>query len=141
MTTQGIVLLDRPFVSPFLIDTIREHALPVVETGAAGEWGLDDGAILIDEAHAVHLARSHDDLAIYTNSENAIGWISEHLSFTDLPEKIDLFKNKAKFRELIRSLYPDFYFREHTLRNKSRGNLRKEGCKGIASMERAIEER
>lgn len=112
MTMQGMIFLDKPFVSQFLIDTIRKHAFPVVKTGIAGELGLDDDLVLIDEACAARLARSGNGLAIYTNSENAIGWISEHLSFTDLPEKIDLFKNKAKFRELVKPLYPEFYFRE-----------------------------
>ncbi len=49
---------------------------------------------------------------IYTTSENAIGWIAQNLAFTGLPDKIDQFKNKAKFRTLVASLHPDFYFKE-----------------------------
>jgi len=51
-------------------------------------------------------------MLIYTTSENAIGWIAEHFSFTKLPQKIELFKDKVKFRTLIQPMYADFYFRE-----------------------------
>ncbi len=107
-----MIILDKPYVSRFLLDTIRSQGFPVVDTGIAGESGLDGDPILIDEADAIELARSSRDLAIYTNSENSIGWIAEHLSFTGLPAKIELFKNKVRFRQLIKPLYPDFYFRE-----------------------------
>jgi len=49
--------------------------------------------------------------AIYTNSENAIGWIAKHLAFSDLPGKIDLFKDKLKFRELTKSIFPGLIFK------------------------------
>ncbi len=107
-----MILLDKPYVSQFLIDTIRREGFPVVDTGIAGAAGLRGDPLLIDEARAVHLARSSHNLAIYTNSENSIGWIAKHLADTGLPEKIELFKNKVKFRELIKPLYPGFYFRE-----------------------------
>jgi biotin carboxylase len=34
------------------------------------------------------------------------------LAFSSLPKKIEQFKNKARFRELTRSLSPDFFFKE-----------------------------
>ncbi|NEQ74304.1 MAG: ATP-grasp domain-containing protein [Okeania sp. SIO2C9] len=45
-------------------------------------------------------------------SENSYHWISKHLYFSDIPEKIELFKNKYKFRKLTKSIFPNFYFRE-----------------------------
>jgi len=48
---------------------------------------------------------------LYANSENAISWIAEHLSGTDLPRQIGLFKDKVAFRELLRELYPAYGFR------------------------------
>ncbi len=58
------------------------------------------------------MARASDDQRIYTTSENAVGWISKHLAFSDLPQKIALFKDKVNFRKLTRSMFPDFYFKE-----------------------------
>lgn len=114
--------VDKPYISDFLRRTIRDNKIPVVGTEIAGKMGLLDGTIILGEKAAVEAARKcrAEDLRIYTTSENAIGWIAENLSFTGLPEKIALFKDKAKFRELIRPLFPDFYFQKVSL-----GDLKK----------------
>jgi hypothetical protein len=39
------------------------------------------------------------------------------LNFTDLPEKINLFKDKFKFREMTRSMCPDFFYKEVGIAN------------------------
>jgi hypothetical protein len=57
-------------------------------------------------------AQKHSSPLIYTNSENPIEWISRHLQFTGLPRHIQNFKDKVRFRELIKGMYPNFYFRE-----------------------------
>src|SRR5699024_11307821 len=49
---------------------------------------------------------------IYTNSENSINWILSNLTGTNLPDIISLFKDKARFRELLKKIYPDFYFKK-----------------------------
>ena len=107
-----MILLDKPFVSEFLKKTIKEYSYPVVKTEVVKELGIINEPYLLDEKSAIQKAKTSDNLKIYTTSENSIGWIAKHLSFTNLPEKIDLFKNKAKFRTLIKKMYPDFYFRE-----------------------------
>ena len=108
----NMILLDKPFVSDFVIETIRANALPVVKTDMAVACGFSAEPYVLDEETAIQQTAAADDLMIYTTSENAIGWIAQNLAFTGLPEKIDQFKNKAKFRALVASLHPDFYFRE-----------------------------
>lgn len=103
---------DKPYISDFFKQTIRDNNIPVVGTEIAEKLGLHSGTKIVSEQAAIEMARSSDDLRIYTTSENAIGWISKHLAFTALPEKIALFKDKVKFRELTRSMFPDFYFKE-----------------------------
>jgi len=88
-----------------------DNNIPVVGTEAALALGLQ-GSNIISEEEAVKLLKESPDTPIYTNSENAIDWISKNLSFTDLPEKINLFKNKVRFRKLTESLFPDFFFKE-----------------------------
>ena len=103
---------DKPYISDFFKQTVRDNNIPVVGTEIAEMLGLYSGTNIINEKAAIEMARASDDLRIYTTSENAIGWISKHLAFSDLPEKIALFKDKVKFRELTRSMFPDFYFKE-----------------------------
>lgn len=103
---------DKPYISDFFKQTIRDNNIPVVGTEIAEKLGLYSGTNIISEKAAVEMARASGDLRIYTTSENAIGWISKHLAFSDLPEKIALFKDKVKFRKLTKSMFPDFYFKE-----------------------------
>ena len=65
-------------------------------------------ALSTDDAFAA--AASRPGARLYSNSENAIGWIAEHLAQSDLPRKIELFKDKVAFRELMADLYPDYRF-------------------------------
>ena len=103
--------VDKPYVSDFFKMTVRDNAIPVVGTNIAKELDLYQGTIILSEAEAVKMAQEADNLSLYTTSENSIGWIAKHLSFSDFPEKIDLFKDKYKFRELTKSMVPDFYFK------------------------------
>jgi len=104
--------VDKPYVSDFFKMTVRDNAIPIVGTDMAKELGLYSGTKVISEAIAVEMARELDIPAIYTTSENSIGWISKHLTFSNLPGKIGLFKDKLKFRELTKSIFPNFYFKE-----------------------------
>jgi len=102
---------DKPYISDFFKQTVKDNNIPVVGTEIAEKLGLYSGTNIISEKAAVEMARASDDLRIYTTSENAIGWISKYLRFSNLPEKIALFKDKVKFRELTKPLFPDFYFK------------------------------
>lgn len=104
--------VDKPYVSDFFKMTVRDNAIPVVGTDIAKKLGLYSGTKVISEDRAIEMARELDNLTVYTTSENSIGWISKHLAFINLPEKIALFKDKLKFRELIQSIFPNFYFKK-----------------------------
>jgi hypothetical protein len=107
-----MLILDHPYVSEFLKDTAAELQIPVLKNEMAA--GLNTDAEkklkLLKEAEFIELIKEKGECALYSNSENSIGWISENLGFTGLPEKIELFKNKIKFRKLLERIYPDFYF-------------------------------
>ncbi len=104
--------IDKPYVSYFFKKTVRDHGIPVVATEIAKEIGLYDGTKMISEERAIEMAQEQDDLRIYTTSENAIGWLAKNVPFSDLPGKIELFKDKVKFRKMTQSIFPDLYFKE-----------------------------
>jgi hypothetical protein len=105
-----LFFVDKPYISDLFKKTVQEHAIPVVGTEISREMDLYPGTKILSEAEAIELARQPGNLALYTTSENSLGWIAEHLSFSDLIKKIELFKDKTKFRELTRSMVPDFFF-------------------------------
>lgn len=110
-----MIILDRPYISELLKDTIKRNGYPVLRTRGVEEFGLDGSVELLDGARAVELIANGAIEKIYTASENSIGWIADNLGFTGLPGKIRLFKDKARFREMTRSLYPNLFFTELSL--------------------------
>jgi len=111
-----VIILDKPYVSDFLKDSVCGNRTPVLDTAFARQALQGRDARLVDEAAFVRLVREQGaHPRIYANSENAIEWIDEHLGFCDLAQKIALFKDKIRFRELLRELYPDYFFTGGTL--------------------------
>lgn len=105
-----MILLDKPYVSDYLQKSLSQLRIPVVRTKALKDLKLDSDLNYISENEAVKRIRKNPNRMIYSNSENAINWISEKLSFSDIPERINWFKDKVRFRELIRPIYPEYYF-------------------------------
>jgi hypothetical protein len=103
--------VDKPYISDFLKKTLKENGIPVVGTDTAQQLDLYKGTKIISENEAVEMVKKPGASKIYTTSENSIGWIAKHLQFSDLPGKIEIFKNKLKFRQLIEPMFPEFYFR------------------------------
>ena len=103
--------VDEPYISDFLKTTVRDNGIPVVGTEISKELDLYSETKVISENDAIKMAQESENLTIYTTSENSIGWISKNLAFSNLPGKIELFKDKLKFRKLTKSIFPDFYFK------------------------------
>jgi hypothetical protein len=105
-----LFILEEPYVSDLLAATVADLRLPVLDTPMARRRlsGPLATPLFTDDAFAAAAARP--EARLYSNSENAIGWIAEHLGRTDLPRQIGLFKDKVAFRELVADLYPDYRF-------------------------------
>jgi hypothetical protein len=103
---------DKPYISDFFKSTVKENGIPIVDTEIIKELNFYDGTQILNKSDIINIAGKSKNPLIYSTSENAIGWISENLSFTKLPEKIELFKNKFKFRKLTQSLFPKLFFKE-----------------------------
>ena len=103
-------ILEEPYVSDFLATTVAQLGLPVLDTPMARRrlTGSPEVTLSTDDEFAA--AASRPGARLYSNSENAISWIAEHLGGTDLPRQIELFKDKVAFRDLVADLYPDYRY-------------------------------
>ena len=106
-----MILIDKPFASDFLIKTIKENNYEVVSTDIARALLKDDDLSWVSEKEASRFMKENPETRLYTNSENALSWLDNHLGDSDFALHAQLFKDKVRFRELIQSLYPDFFFR------------------------------
>ncbi len=104
-------LIDKPYASDFLINTLKENNFQVVKTSEAKNLIQDESINWISENSAIKFIKTHPNTPIYSNSENAIYWVNKNLNFTKIPNKIIFFKNKIKFRDLIKDIYPDYFYK------------------------------
>lgn len=108
-------LIDKPFVSDFLIETIRDNKYKIVATKSAKELIDDNSLEWVDENKAISELRLNPNTPIYSNSENSLRWVDENLENTNISKGIKVLKDKLKFRELTKNIFPNFYYRKVTL--------------------------
>ena len=105
-------ILDKPYVSSYLVDTALKYGYPVLKNAAVDDLELNQELNFYCEGFAANQIKEGKDNLVYCNSENAIDWITKNLDSTDIPRQISLCKDKVQFRKLISKIYPDFYFEE-----------------------------
>lgn len=106
-----MILIDKPFVSDYLIQTIKNNRYKLVSTREARTLVNDDTLAWVTEDEAIRIIRENPETPLYTNSENTLSWLEDHLGDSAYANQVNLFKDKARFRGLIQSLYPGFYFK------------------------------
>lgn len=107
-----MVILDRPYLSDLLGGTLERLGTPVLRNDFAAEAARRFRLSLVEPRRFAREAVAQEHPRIYTNSENAIGWIARHLGASGLPGRIDLFKNKVRFRRMLESEHKGFFFAE-----------------------------
>jgi len=115
-----MILIDKPYVSEFLIKTIKENNFQIISTSVAREMIPDESLNWITEEEAKKVFESNPNTLLITNSENSISWIENNLGSTELPNQIRTFKNKIEFRKLLSASFPNYFFKAvefHQLRN------------------------
>jgi carbamoylphosphate synthase large subunit len=101
---------DKPYVSDFFKKTLEKNQYPVADTPVAREL-LNASEINFIGKDEIRRRFQNENALLYTNSENAIAWIEETLAFSDFPKKIQLFKDKAGLRDMLKPMYPDYFYK------------------------------
>lgn len=65
----------------------------------------------ITEEEAISRLEKNPPLPLYSISENGLDWVAQHFPEHALTWQINVLKNKIMFRDLLKGLFPDFYFR------------------------------
>ncbi|TIH12542.1 ATP-grasp domain-containing protein [Marinifilum sp. JC120] len=104
-------ILEKPYVSDLLKTTLTEMGKLVLDNTVAREAFKDSRFSLSPESKFAEAYNKNLAQPVYSNSENAIDWIDNNLGSGNLPRKIRLFKDKGAFRDLVKDMYPDFFYR------------------------------
>ena len=103
-----MIIIDAPYASAPLLDYMEESQHPVLANDFSRSLADTRSLNLVDDAEAARRLEAGE--RVYTNSENALAWIKEHVDNPGLTEAIDLFKDKALMREKLAALNPDLYY-------------------------------
>lgn len=103
-----MILLDAPYVSDFLKQTIKNLDQPVLDTPTARRLAGDAGLKFIDEIE--FSARLGLGQRLLSNSENALAHTMHCGCNENLIRQINICKDKALFRETIASVHPEYRF-------------------------------
>ena len=103
-----MVILERPFVSDLMVETLEKNNIPVLKNEMS-EQRVANGRVLSDNEFCEEFKKTGK---LYTVSENALGWIYEHIEDKRFLDSISIVKDKAAFRSICRDIYPDFFFKE-----------------------------
>ena len=95
-------------MSDMMVDTLKKNNIPVLRNEMS-ELRVADGNVLSDREFSEEYNKRGK---IYTVSENALGWIYDHIEDKRFLDGISLVKNKSAFRSICRDIYPDFFFKE-----------------------------
>lgn len=105
-----MIILDRPYVSDLLAETLQRLRTPVLRNGVSEDLAEKYDLELVDGGEFADRANREKYPLIYTSSEDAIGWIAENLEPSGLPARIDRLKNKINFRSMIEEDHPGFFY-------------------------------
>ncbi len=105
-----MIILEKPYVSAILAEMLERLQVPVLRNSMGEEVARNHDIRLMDEDSFVSLFRDSERPLLYSNSEDAIGWMEKKLGFSSLPGMIELCKDKVSYRKLLQDEYPDFFF-------------------------------
>lgn len=109
-----MIILEKPYVSEFLKETIERNGFKVLDNEVSREMGIRKELLTSDNEIINNYATN---TPLYTNSENSINWVTSKLKQFPIAGFIDAVKNKYKFRQLIKEVYPNFYFQEFNIKD------------------------
>lgn len=116
-----MIILNNPYVSDFLIETIKDNDYLVLDTKVARKYFAL--AELTSSNKASYNYKFNKEI-FYSNSEDSIDWVDFHLKNTMLNSFIKTCKDKLKFRKKLEGIYPNYKYKK--IFKKNLKNLKEE---------------
>ena len=105
-------VVEQPFASDFFFRSLEKLQAPVLRGAAVEEFNSANRNLnLVSDKEFVEYYRKIPE-PLYCNSENGLSRVATLLPDAPFVRFAELFKNKAKFRQAVAPLYPNFVFRE-----------------------------
>ncbi len=103
-------LIDGPYVSDYLKQTLQDLKIPVIQTRYAEKTLKGYQVNFVSEGEAIQGFNMNSE--VYTNSENALDWILTKFPTSELASTINQVKDKVRFREVLSAIHPTYYYKD-----------------------------
>ncbi|MDD2371343.1 MAG: ATP-grasp domain-containing protein [Firmicutes bacterium] len=105
-----MIILDKPYVSKEIKEYLEQSQIPVLKNDTSITEGIGYNINLKEKDEFISNLKNIKRL--YTLSENSIEWIYQNIPDKELIKNINIMKDKVKFRDYLKDLYPDFLYKE-----------------------------
>lgn len=105
-------IIEKPYISDVLENTLSENKYPVLNNTFINYAEKSASFNKICDKKAIEHIGSEQNPKIYANSENAITWLNKNLPDLNLTKQVNIMKNKAGLRNILKDIYPDYFFKE-----------------------------
>ncbi len=119
-----LILLDTSYVSNLLRNSIISLDIPIYIFNSNIEEKWESNMNIIDDITLAHILQKNS-VKIYMNLENPLNTLSKAIPNSRLVKSIDMFREKNKFRELIKDRFREFFFTEKDTLNICEVNVTK----------------
>lgn len=110
-----MIILEKPYVSEFLQQTVVDLQIPVLATEFSKSLAHAGEMKLLEPGDFFDLLRCETNPQLYSNSENSTELLNRYGPELTVTKNVNYFKDKSKLRDIFSKLNPDVWYQTATL--------------------------
>jgi hypothetical protein len=110
-----MIILEKPYVSEFLQQTVVRLQIPVLATVFSKSLAHAGEMNLLEPDAFFSALQTESNPLLYSNSENSTELLNHYGPELSITKNVNYFKDKAKLREIFSILNPDVWYKTYTL--------------------------
>ena len=111
-----MIILEKPYVSVFLQQTVVRLQIPVLATPFSKSLEYAHEMNFVENEDFFAALKSSANPLLYSNSENSAELLNRFGQELTVTKNVNFFKDKSKLRELFSALNPDVWYHTFTLK-------------------------
>jgi len=110
-----MVILEKPYVSDFLQQTVVNLQIPVLKTDFVETLSFSKNMKLLEPNDFFSEIKNNPEILLYSNSENSGQWLNSYIPDNEITKLVNKLKDKSVLRDLFSKIYTDFWYKTFSL--------------------------
>jgi len=111
-----MIILEKPYVSDFLQQTVVRLQIPVLATPFSKSLKYAHEMNLVENDVFFGALKNATNPLLYSNSENSAELLNRFGPELTVTKNVNFFKDKSKLRDIFSALNPDVWYHTFTLK-------------------------